>query len=711
MLKIKPLSIELVLLAVCFITLFLNSKKKEIIENDPNEWAYYNHDLANSKFSELSQINSSNIGQIKEIWRNEDNFENGSGLFFNPIIVRNKMIVLMPSNNLAALNPETGQKLWEFKPDTSNTYNWARCITYHKNKVGTGDIIYFIFGDHLYSINAETGLLNKNFGKNGHVDFYEGLEVNLEKKPKVFVTSNAPGVIFGDLFIVGSKVPDELPSISGDIRAFNRHTGKLVWTFHTIPKKGQFGADTWGANPRQKNGGANCWGGLALDQKLGIVYAPTGSPSFDFYGADRPGKNLFGNCLLALDAKTGKRIWHFQTTHHDLWDRDNGSPPNLVTVRHNGKSIEAVGLVTKMGYTFLFNRRTGKPLFTIKEVPVSTKSSMPGEKPWPTQPIPTKPQPFARQGFKPEYFANYSPETEQFIKNEIKKNNYSTGVYEPPSLLGSLIVPSANGGANWGGASINPKTGVMFVNSNDLPWFLALTENKNLKKNNQFSGEKLYKIYCSSCHGTDKKGGALAPNISNKVKIYSNEKIKNIIIKGINPMPSFKNLPEQQINSIVAFLKETEMNFESTAKKYEDFEEPYGFSGYNFFNDQNGIPAIKPPIGTLNAIDLNKGEIVWQVPLGENKNLAEMGIKNSGDFTRGGGIATAGGLILIGTTADRKFRAFDQKTGKTLWEKELPGTTTSIPSTYAINGKQFIVVAVSPEEITGFKGGYITFGL
>lgn len=691
--------------------LFIFSCKPSQTSEDPSEWAHYNHDIQNTKFSALDQINTTNVNSLKQIWQYEDSLENGSSLFFNPIVARGKMIVLLPSNKLAALDPVTGNLLWQFLPDSATTYNWSRCINYYKAENAKEDVIYFVFGSTLYCLNADNGSLVDGFGTRGKVDFFTGLEYDSTKLDRLFVTSNAPGVIYKDLLIIGSKVPDELPSISGDIRAFNRITGKLVWTFHTIPKAGEFGAETWGPEPRKKNGGANCWAGLALDEKRGIVYIPTGSPSFDFYGADRPGQNLFGNCLLALNASTGKRIWHYQTTHHDLWDRDNGSPPNLLTVNHNGKKIDAVGLLTKMGYVFLFDRENGTPLFPIEEVPVDTISTMPGEKPWPTQPIPTKPTPFARQGYKPEYISDATPTSAQFIKDEIKKHGYKTGIYEPPGLMGTLLLPTAHGGANWGGGSVNTNTNVLFVNSNDMPWYFALTENKKLIENNNLPGEALFKIYCSSCHGIDKKGSVAAPDISQKVKIYSESKLENILKKGVGPMPAFKHLPQQQINNLISFLKGKSTQDFHTAGLSVESEEPYSFAGYNIYTDTSGIYAIKPPFGTLTAIDLNKGENLWQVPLGENEKLLKLGIKNSGDFNRGGGIATAGGLIIIGTTGDKKLRAFDQADGKVIWEFKLPGMATSIPSTYSINGKQYITVAVCPDNETKYKGGYITFGL
>jgi quinoprotein glucose dehydrogenase len=671
-------------------------------QNKEGSWPTFGHDVSNNKFSSLAYIDSSNVGQLREVWRHEDTTE-GGGVYFNPVIMNNRVIGLMPSNKLVALDAKSGAVLWEFTPDTSSISNWSKGMTYHP---GSPDRIFLISGDKLYSINAENGKVVSDFGKNGRVDFYEGLEVPDSMRARVAVSSNAPGVVYNDLLIIGCKVPDELPSTAGDIRAFNINNGKLEWVFHVIPKAGEFGADTWPPNPRRRNGGANCWGGMALDTERGIVFVPTASPSFDFYGADRRGQNLFANCLLALDAKTGKRIWHFQTTHHDLWDRDNGSPPNLVTITRDGKKIDAVALVTKMGYLFLFDRETGKPLYKVNEVPVDTVSRMPGEKPWPTQPLPSNPA-FARQGYKEEYFGRSS----SWIKTEISKNKYKTGIYEPPSMEGSIILPTAHGGANWGGASVNPETNRLFVNATDIPWILKLTDLKKIREENQLNPEILYRTYCSQCHGADKKGKVVGPDLTGRAKKYSDAKLAGMIKKGAAPMPSFAFLSEKQIAAIISYIKDTGAAQSFETSDLPDNNEPYGFNGYSFYLDPEGHPAIAPPFGTLTAIDLNTGSIEWQVPLGEDPQFKKMGIPNSGMFNRGGGIATGGGLIFIGATGDNIFRAFSQKTGKVMWEHPLPGMATSIPSTYAIGTKQYVVVSVNGESKNNFKGGYICFAI
>ena len=705
--KTKPL------ITILLFALFLMNgcQKKE----NKNDWPYVGGDLSNSKFSSLDYINISNIAQLKQVWQYEENDEkddSATSLNFTPLVVKGKMISFMPSRKLVALDPSSGKLLWEFTPDKTEIATWIRGATFKDGFNGEPDMVLFVYGSTLYSINANDGKLNSSFGENGKVDFYEGLSVKPSMREKVHVTANAPGVIFNDLFIIGCKVPDELPSTPGDIRAFNANTGKLEWIFHTIPQKGEFGADTWPENAREIVGGANCWGSMTLDKDRGIIFVPTASPSFDFYGANREGQNLFANCLLALNAKTGERIWHFQTTHHDLWDRDNGSAPNLVNVIHEGKSVDAVALVTKLGYVFLFNRETGKPLFPIEELPVPATSKMPGEKPWPTQPFPTKPPPFARQGYKQEYITNIDSITNTNIKKKIAENGYDTGIYDPPNLNGSIIVPSAHGGANWGGASYNPNSGVLFVNSHDMPWFLKLTETKNLQSDNHLKGEELYSKYCSACHGLNRMGTSYGPDITNKVNSSSVEYLDGFIKRGAEPMPSFKHLPQVQIDAIISYIRKQEMKSDTKVNDSElvtNSTEPYGFSGYSIFFDDNGLPAIKPPFGTLNAIDLNKGEIIWQVPLGEDPKLAEMGIKNSGMFSRGGSISTNGGLVFIAATKDGMFRAFEQASGKVLWETKLPGLGTANPATYAVDGKQYVVLAVSPSK--DFKGGYVAFSL
>src|SRR5688572_31207996 len=488
--------LSLALLAAC-------SQDKQ---DGTSTWPTFGHDVSNNKFSALTDIDTSNVMQLQEVWRYEDTTE-GGGVYFNPVMMGNRVIGLMPSNTLVALDAVTGKLLWVFVPDSSAIPNWSKGITYHP---GNPDRIFLISGDKLYAINAENGTVIKNFGNNGRVDFYEGLEVPDSMRMRVPVSSNAPGVVYNDLFIVGCKVPDELPSTPGDIRAFNINTGKLEWVFHVIPKPGEFGADTWNANARQRNGGANCWAGMALDEKRGIVFVPTASPSFDFYAADRPGQNLFANCLLALDARTGKRLWHFQTVHHDLWDYDNVSAPQLVTVRHNGQRVDGVALAGKTGFLYVFNRVTGAPLWPIEERPVP-KSDVPGEQAWPTQPFPTRPAPFARLTFTVDDLNPWLNTPEQYaaMKERVSKAR-NEGLFTPPAIIDTISMPGNQGGSNWASTAANPQKGLVFVvNVNQVAILRLEDVRTRAVPEGRGGGAPLqtgfaaYQQYCGSCHGAN----------------------------------------------------------------------------------------------------------------------------------------------------------------------------------------------------------------
>ena len=497
-------------------------------------------------------------------------------------------------------------------------------------------------------------------------------------------------------------------------------TGKRKWIFHTIPQPGEFGYDTWPKEGNAEAGGCNAWGGLSLDSKRGIVFAATGSASNDFHGGERIGQNLFANTILALDAATGKRIWHYQVLHHDLWDYDMPCPPNLLTIKRDGKPVDVVAQNTKQGFIFVLNRETGKPIFPIEERPVAV-STMPGEQSWPTQPFPTLPLPLCRQSFDESMITDISPEAHDFALKEAKK--YAWGnIYLPPALNGIIAMPGMRGGAEWSGGCVDLETGVMYVGINVMANIVELREKKDDRealsnKPMMNVGAVFYQRNCAVCHGVDKGGNRSFPPLVDIASRLKPGDVKRLLQKPQGQMPSFYSLPDEDKDAIVAFLFNQDDKRLYQVKTRDTINKQtrkrYNLVDYIHLEDQDGYPGVKPPWGTLNAVDLNSGKLVWKIPLGEYPALAAKGHPNTGTQLFGGGIVTAGGLVFIGASQDEKFRAFDKNTGKVLWEYLLPAGGYATPSTYEVDGKQYVVIAAGGggRQLTKAGDYYIAFAL
>ncbi len=546
-------------------------------------WADYGGSPDSAQYSALKQINSGNVSRLKIAWTYP--IADSNHYAFGPLVVDGVMYVLAHNNAVVAIDAASGKEIWRHTADPATKVITNRGINYWESKDRSDRRLFFAADHVLRAIDARTGKTIESFGKDGRVALKEGLGRDPESIS--LVQSTTPGRIFEDLLILGSATNQGWGSAPGDIRAFDVRTGAIRWVFHTIPHEGEFGYDTWPKDAWKSVGGANAWSEMTVDPKSGIVFIPTASPKYNFYGADRPGANLFGDCLLALDARTGKRLWHFQMVHHDIWDYDDATAPKLLTVQHNGKSVEIVAQVSKQGFIWVFRRDNGEPLWPIEERPVP-KSDMPNEHAWPTQPFPVNPPPFARQKFSADDLSALitDPAERARIKDQIQSAR-NEGLFTPPGLRGTVQMPGNNGGANWGGAAVDPTNGTLYVISKDLPCILKL-------------------------------------------------------------VPAPKVGPD----------------------RYE--------SGFGFMSTSSGVSPIAPPWTSITAYDLNAGTIKWQVPIGEAHR------------TKSGPVVTAGGLIFTGTS-DKIIRAFDEQTGKVLWQKQLETPIGGIPAVYEMAGKEYIV--------------------
>ncbi|MBV9938176.1 MAG: pyrroloquinoline quinone-dependent dehydrogenase [Acidobacteriaceae bacterium] len=590
-------------------------------QEDHTRWSDYGGAADSAQYSALKQINRSNVKNLKIAWSYSTGDNNKYS--FNPLIANGRLYVLARNNSIVALDAVTGKEVWvhEVVPHTKLVTN--RGINYWESKDGKDRRLLFASDNFLQAIDARTGEAILSFGTHGRVDLREGF--GRDPQTLTLVQSTTPGRVFEDLLILGSATNQGYGSAPGDIRAFDVRTGKLAWTFHTIPHPGEFGYETWPANAWKTGGGANSWSELTLDVRRGIVYIPTASPKYNFYGVDRKGMNLFGDCLLALDARTGKRLWHFQMVHHDIWDYDNPTAPQLLTVRHNGKDMDIVAQVGKEGFIWVFDRVTGEPLWPIEERTVP-HSDMPGEETWPTQPFPLKPPPFARQKFTVDDLNSFmSPEERAQVRDKMESAR-NEGMFTPPGVRNTVQMPGNNGGANWGGAAVDPANGTLYVASKDLPAMLKL-------------------------------------------------------------------------------------------ERHDQSEPVRYYSGFGFMITSSGFSPITPPWASLTAYNLNEGTIKWKIPLGDVPSLAAKGFSNTGvHFLKGGPVVTAGGLIFT-ATRDRKVRAFDEETGKLLWETELEAGSEGVPAIYEAGGREYLVVCaaaqsdIDPSSKNKIHGAYVAFAL
>ncbi len=665
--------------------------------------------------SPLSQINRGNVRALAVAWT----FRSGDfgQMQTNPLVIDGTLYSVTGTATLFALDAATGAEKWHLAPPKPKALRTLRGVSYWTD--GKLRRILYCVDDSLCSVDADTGQLDREFGEGGRVSLRAGLGAAAEK---MFITSTTPGTVFEDLIIMPTRVGETEGAAPGHIQAFHIPTGRLAWVFRTIPATGEFGHDTWPADAQAKGraGGANCWAGMAVDRARGLVFVPTGSATPDFWGGDREGQGLFANCLLALDARTGKRQWHHQIVHHDLWDRDLPAPPNLVTLRRDGRTIDAVAQITKSGHVFVFERETGVPVFPIDEVPVPA-SSVPGEKAWPTQPVPRTPRPFARQELTVDDLNPYSKNRDE-IREEFKR--LRTGAFVPFSLdQGTLLFPGFDGGGEWGGAAVD-ESGIMYVNASEMAWIGRLGKAPSAEQLSSASpGEQVYLNACAACHGIDRGGNPTSgfPELREIAARRTRAEVDEVITRGRGMMPGFGGLASAQKAALISFLMGDEKieagALPGRAGSLADggvtvARSPVRFGGYQKFLDVDGYPAIRPPWGTLTAIDLNGGEHRWRITLGEFPELTERGIPPTGTENYGGPLVTSGGLVFIAATKDGKFRAFSARDGEKLWETTLPAAAFATPATYAVNGRQYVVIACGGGKIGVEKGdAYVAFAL
>jgi quinoprotein glucose dehydrogenase len=665
------------------------------------DWPIYLGDKERSHFSPLDQINRSNVARLKVAWT----YETGDKGEFqaNSLVIGGTLFTASPTRKVIALDAATGTELWKWDPKSERPEPIGarqRGLVFWQNERGGEQRLFTGAGNHLYAVDPKTGQTIRSFGENGSIHL--GGDLDVEGTPGVGL--NTPGVIYKDLLILGGV------GGPGALRAIDVRTGQRRWIFHLIPRPGEVGYETWPADAYKTATGVMPWSGQSLDEKRGIVFVATKTAEPDFYGGKRHGQNLFANSLVALDAASGKRLWHYQIVHHDLLDKDLPCPPLLLTVNHNGKKVDVVAQGTKHGRLFVFDRATGEPLWPIEERSVP-KSDLAGEQTWPTQPFPTKPAPLMRQKYEEADASKISPEAYTNTLARIRASP-NFGPFPAPGVKETIMFPGFDGGMEWGGGAADQE-GNYYVNVNEMPWLLQMVEIRRADGSAVPRGERDYMTYCAPCHGLDRAGNAASgfPSLVDVGTRKKREEILTITKQGMGRMPAFDQISDNARNEILDYV--LGVNRPSASRDGETPSRPatgvpeFAFGGFRRWLDAEGYPAIKPPWGTLNAVDLSTGEIKWKVPLGEYPALKARGIPTTGTENYGGPVVTAGGLIFIGATADETFRAFDKNTGALLWQALLPFGGNATPSVYMVNGRQFVVISAGGGKSSRPAGGSI----